>query len=210
MTVPTEPQALPQPAPVQVIGYASREMVAVATTPVRVLLGVLAGFHLLLGAPLVLWTVVAVVRNPTGSLADPAAMLWALSALLVGGGDVACGVWMIVRRPWTWRAAQVALAALCVVELIVCGFGAGLIVAYKHAQGWDGIALAIGVFLFAAGSALFWLHALSKFALLRVNVRVAFFLSGTEPFRLHRVGTTVMMSLYGVIVLTGCIAYAVR
>ena len=212
MTLPTESQASPhhaRPVPVQVIGYASGDTVAGASTGTRILLGFIAGLHLLVGVPLVVWAVAGSIANVT-SASDPAAMIWLAAGLLVGAVDVACGVWVIVRRPWTWRAAHVGLAALCALELTVCGFGAGLIVAYKHATGWDGIALGVGIVLFAVASGLFWLHALSKLALLRRNVRQAFLMGDAEPVRLHRVGTIVMTALYGAVVLIGGIAYLVR
>ena len=69
---------------------------------------------------------------------------------------------------------------------------------------------ALGVLMFAVGSVLFWLHALSKLALLRINVRRAFFIDGADLPRVHRIGTIVMIALYGAVVLVGGVAYLVR
>lgn len=218
MTLPSEPPPPPPldapPArdsdPVPVIGYASGETIAVATTGVRVLLGFIAALHLLVGLPLVASAVLGTVGNVASGYADPAAILSGFIGLIIGAVDGACGVWVILRRPWTWRAAHFGLAALCVLELIVCGFGAGFVVAYKDTTGWDALGTALGVLMFAVGSVLFWLHALSKLALLRINVRRAFFIDGADLPRVHRIGTIVMIALYGAVVLVGGVAYLVR
>ncbi len=194
----------------QVIGYASGETVAGATTGARVLLGFLAALHLLIGAPLVIWAVVTAIRTLFNTFADPGVIFWLFAGVVLGAADVAVGVWTIVRRPWTWRATHVTLAALCALQLIGCGFAAGVIIYYKHATGWDSLALAIGVILFGACSALFWLHALAKLALLRLKVRRAFFMGDFEPHRLHRVGTFTMMSLYAFMALVGLVWFVLR
>jgi hypothetical protein len=210
MTSPTEPVQSQQPVPVQVIGYASGQTLAGATTGVRVLLGILAGFHILLGAPSVVWAVIGGFENLNNSYGDPAVIVWVIIGSLVGAANIACGVWMLTRRRWTWRAAHFTLAALCVLTLFGCGFGAGVVVYYKHAQGWDALGLAIGLILFGGCSILFWLHALSKLSLLRLNVRRAYRLGDLEPHRLHRIGTFTAMSLYAVIVLVCGVWYLVR
>jgi hypothetical protein len=212
MTMPTEPslQRQQQPMPVQVIGYASGETISAATTGVRVLLGILAGFHILIGAPLVLWALFGAIDTLRRGIADPGVIIWACIGVIVGVVDLTCGVWLLIRRRWTWRAAHVVLAMMCAAHLIGCGFAAGVIITYKHAQGWDALAVAIGVFLFGVCSVLFWLHALTKLALLRLNVRRAFFLGDFEPHRLHRIGTFAMMSLYALVVVVGGVWFLLR
>jgi hypothetical protein len=214
MTLPSEPPVSPElrniPVPAQLISYASGDTIAGATTGVRVLLGLLAAAHLLLGAPTIIWACVRLISILTGSYVDEGEIIWMFISVVVAAVDVAIGVWLIVRRPWTWRAAHVALAALSTLSLIGCGFGVGLVIAYKGATGWDGLALAIGVFLFAIASALFWLHALSKLALLRLKVRRAFLMGDDERHRLHRIGTFVMMSLYALMVLVGVVWFVLK
>ena len=56
----------------------------------------------------------------------------------------------------------------------------------------------------------FWLHAGSKLALLHPRVRRAFLFERDEPIRLQRIGTIVMMSLYGAALLIGIVCYVVR
>jgi hypothetical protein len=121
-----------------------------------------------------------------------------------------CGIWMLVRRPWTWRAAHLALTVLCVIDLLVCIGGAAIIISYKLATGWDGIAFAIGVTLVLAGSALFWLHAVSKLALLPTKVRRAFSLGDDESARLHAAATLVLMILYVATLSVGSLWYVLK
>jgi hypothetical protein len=213
MTQPGEPTTTSPaspPVPVQVIGYASTGTINVASGGTRALLGILGGLHFLIGAPLVIWTLAVVVGNVSGSSVNLAEIIWIFVGLLIAAVDIACGVWFFLRRPWTWRAIHIASAVMCALNLLVAGFAAGLIVYYKHAKGWDGIALAIGVIFFGACSILFWLHALTKLALLRLNVRRAYQLGDFEPHRLHRIGTFTMMGLYGLVVVVGLAAFVVR
>jgi hypothetical protein len=198
------------PVPVQVIGYASEGTINVATGGTRALLGILGGFHFLIGVPVVLWMLAAVLGSFSRGLFDPAQLIGVGITALVAAIDIACGVWMFVRRPWTWRAVHITSAVMCALNLIGAGFFAGVVVYYKHAKGWDGIALFIGIVFFGACSVLFWLHALTKLALLRLNVRRAYHLGDFEPHKLHRVGTFTMMSLYGLLVFVGLICFIVR
>jgi len=209
MTLPTDP---PQaaPAPVQVITYASGDTASGATSGTRVLLGLLAAIHFLLGAPIVLGPMASVIGDAISGYVDPGDLVALAMGLAVGGLDIAIGVWLLVRRPWTWRAAHVGLTVLCILELLVFIGGAAMCVAYKHAQGWDGIALAFGIIFGGVGAVLFWAHALSKLALLRLNVRRAFRIGDTEPIGLHRGGTIVMMSLFGLATVVGVVAFIVR
>jgi hypothetical protein len=206
----TPPPVATAPVPVQVIGYASEGTINVATGSTRALLGILGGFHFLIGVPIVLWMLAAVLGSFSGGSFDAAQLIWVAIGAVIAAIDIACGVWMFVRRPWTWRAIHVTSAVMCGLNLLAAGFFAGVIVYYKHAQGWDGIALFLGIVFFGACSVLFWLHALTKLALLRLNVRRAYHLGDFEPHRLHRVGTFTMMSLYGVMVFAGLICFVVR
>ncbi|MGB7157435.1 MAG: hypothetical protein WBD40_05180 [Tepidisphaeraceae bacterium] len=210
MTLPSEPPPPVAPVPVQVITYASGQTISAATSGARVLLGFLAAFHFLLGAPIVLGPVAGVIRDLRSGYADPGGLVALAMGLIIGGLDIACGVWMLVRRPWTWRAAHVGLTVLCVLELLVFIGGVALCIAYKGATGWDGLALAMGIILAAAAAVLFWLHALSKLALLRLTVRRAFHLGDTEPIGLHRVSTLVQMAIFGLILLGGTIWFVVK
>jgi hypothetical protein len=206
----TPAPAAAAPVPVQVIGYASEGTVNVATGGTRALLGILGGFHFLIGGPVVLWMLAAVLGSFSRGLFDPAQLIWVGITALVAAIDIACGVWMFVRRPWTWRAVHITSAVMCALNLLAAGFFAGVIVYYKHATGWDGIALFIGIVFFGACSVLFWLHALTKLSLLRLNVRRAYHLGDFEPHRLHRIGTFTMMSLYALMVVVGLIGFIVR
>ncbi len=51
---------------------------------------------------------------------------------------------------------------------------------------------------------------MTKLLLLRANVRRAFLLEREEPTRLQRTGTIKIVSLYGLVLLGGVIAYGVR
>jgi hypothetical protein len=206
----TPPPVTTAPVPVQVIGYASEGTINVATGGTRALLGILGGFHFLIGVPVVLWMLAAVLGSFSGGSFDPSQLIWVVITSIVAAIDIACGVWLFVRRPWTWRAIHITSAVMCTLNLLAAGFFAGVIVYYKNAKGWDGIALFIGIVFFGACSVLFWLHALTKLALLRLNVRRAYQLGDFAPHRLHRVGTFTMMSLYGVMVLVGLICLIVR
>jgi hypothetical protein len=206
----TPPPIATAPVPVQVIGYASEGTINVATGGTRALLGILGGFHFLIGVPGVLWMLAAVTGGFSGGSFDPSQLIWIGITVIVAAIDIACGIWLFVRRPWTWRAIHVTSAVMCGLNLLAAGFFAGVIVYYKNAKGWDGIALFIGIVLFGACSVLFWLHALTKLALLRLNVRRAYHLGDFEPHRLHRVGTFTMMSLYGVMVFVGLVCFIVR
>jgi hypothetical protein len=205
---------IPAPAapavPVQVIGYASEGTINVATGGTRAVLGILGGFHFLIGIPIVLWMLAAIFGSVSGGSFDAAELIWVGIGALIAAIDIACGVWMFVRRPWTWRAVHITSAVMGALNLLAAGFFAGVIVYYKHAQGWDGLALAIGIIFFGACSVLFWLHALTKLALLRLNVRRAYHLGDFEPHRLHRIGTFAMMSLYALMLLVGLVCFIIR
>jgi len=99
------------PVPVQVIGYASEGTINVATGGTRALLGILGGFHFLIGVPVVLWMLAAVLGSFSGGSFDPSQLIWVVITSLVAAIDIACGVWMFVRRPWTWRAKSSSACA---------------------------------------------------------------------------------------------------
>lgn len=214
MTSGSEPTAASStpPVPVQVIGYAGIGTDYVVPTGVKLLLGFLAAFHLLIGIPLILWTLFAIVMNlVSGSYFNPDHLIGVAVGILAGAPSVWCGIAMLVkRRPRTWRAIHAVLAVLCGLELLVFIGGAVMVVIYKHTIGWDRLALVMGVFLILAASVPFWLHAITKLLLLRANVRRAFLLEQDEPMRLQRTGTIAMMSLYGLALLGGVVAYLVR
>ena len=222
MTMPDPPQPVVSPAPlpapldvpplpVQSLSYASGDTASVASSGVRVLLGFLAAFHFLLGVPIVLGPLMSGVSAAVGGgYVDPGSIVAGAMGLVIGGIDIACGVWMLVRRPWTWRAAHVCLTVLSVLELLVFVGGAAMIVSYKHAQGWDGIALAFGIIFAIFGTLLFWLHAVSKLLMLRRNVRRAFFLGDFDHIALHRGATFVLMGLYGLVLFVGLVWFVLR
>jgi hypothetical protein len=198
---PPPPPPLAQPAPV--IAYASGDTTGAVSKGTRVAMGLLATVYLLIAVPAVLGTIASGVANVAGSEAPIGPFLLHLPAAVIAGIYLACGVWIIRRRRWMWRALHLALAFLCVFELIVAGFGAALTIANKHATGWGGLALAIGFTLFVAASVPFLLHALTKLALLRLNVRRAFGMGDLEPYALHRAGTIAMLSLYSFVIVVG-------
>ncbi len=215
MTSGSEPAAASStpPVPVQVIGYAGIGTDYVVPTGVKLLLGFLAAFHLLIGIPLILWPLFAIVMNlVSGGFFNPDQLIGVAVGILAGVPSVWCGIAMLVkRRPGTWKAIHAMLAVLCGLELLVFIIGGAVIVViYKHTMGWDRLALVMGVFLILAASVPFWLHAITKLLLLRANVRRAFLLEQDEPMRLQRTGTIAMMSLYGLVLLGGIVAYAVR
>lgn len=222
MTAPSDPpaqptapplayaQALPPlAAPAPVIAYASGDTTGVAPTGTRVGLGILATVYLLIAIPAVPGIVFSAFENVSEGEGIFVILLH-LAGAAIAGANVACGVWLIRRRRWMWRALHVTLACLCVLELIVAGLGAALIVAYKHATGWDSLALGIGIILFVAASVPFLLHALTKLALLRLNVRRAFAMADRAPHTLHRVGTISMLSLYVLLIVVGGTWYILR
>lgn len=208
MTLPEERITVASPAPV--IAYASGETIGLVSGGVRVLLALIAGFHFLLAVPLVLWMFAGAASSISGAPFQITDVFWILAGTAITGADVAVGVWMFVRRRWTWRAAHVTLTVLCVLELLVFAGGAALCVAYKHAQGWDGIALAIGVVFVVVGTVLFWGHALSKLALLRANVRSAFGIVIPNSGSLHRTSLIVMMALFALVTVVGVVWFIVR
>ena len=67
--------------------------------------------------------------------------------------------------------------------------------------------LVFGLILVIGASIVFWLHAGSKLLLLRINVRRAFGFEYDDRVRLQRVGTFVMISLYGLALLIGGVWY---
>jgi hypothetical protein len=221
MTVPIEPSPVP-PAPVlsppltsepvQVIGYAGIGTDYVVPTGVKVLLGFLAAFHFLVGLPMIVSPIVSIVTQLVSYQSfDPSAAVGFVIGFAAGAPNIACGLMMLwKRRRGTWKAIHGILFALCALELIVFGFGAVLVVMYKHATGWDGLGLAFGLFFAILASIPFWLHAGSKLALLHPRVRRAFLFERDEPIRLQRMGTIVMMSLYGAALLIGVMGYVVR
>jgi hypothetical protein len=168
-----------------------------------VALGILAAVYLLIAVPAVLGIVVSLISNVSGSSEPVGVILLHLPGAAIAGLYLACGVWILRRRRWMWRALHVTLGFLCTFELIVAGFGAALTVANKHATGWDSLSFAIGIALFAAASVPFLLHALTKLALLRLNFRRAFRMGDLEPHALHRAGTILMLSLYAFVIVVG-------
>jgi hypothetical protein len=186
-----------------VIAYASGETSNVASKGTRIALGILAAVYLFVALPAVVGTAATLISNVPGSGEPVGVILLHVPAVAIAAIYVACGVWILRRRRWMWRALHVALGFLCTFELIVAGFGAALIIVYKHATGWDTLAAGIGVVLFVAASVPFLLHALTKLALLRLNVRRAFGMGDLEPHALHRGGTIVMLSLYASVVVVG-------
>lgn len=185
------------------IAYASGETTSLAPKGTRVALGILATVYLLIAVPAVLGTVVSGISNVSGSSEPVGVILLHVPAAATAGLYLACGVWLLRRRRWMWRALHVALAFLCVFELLVAGFGAALTIGYKHATGWDALAAGIGLALFLAASIPFLLHALTKLALLRLYFRRAFGMGDLEPYALHRAGTIVMLSLYAFVIVVG-------
>lgn len=207
MTVPTEP-----PVPVQIIGYAGIGTDYVVPTGVKVLLGFLAAFHLMIGLPLIFWPLFTIVMNLlSGGFFDAGQLISVGIGIAAGAPNLWCGIALLVkRRRRTWKAIHAVLAVLCFLELLVFIGGAVMTIVYKHATGWDGLAIVMGVFLMVAASVPFWLHAVTKFLLLRANVRRAFLFEQDEPIRVQRVGTITLMSLYGIALLGGVVAYLVR
>ncbi len=210
--MPTNPLPQATPIPVQVIGDAGIGTDYLVPSGVKVLLGFLATFHFLLGLPLMLWPIFAVVMNlASGSYFAGGQLLGVAVCFLAGAPNVACGAGMLLRRQrGTWRGIHVVLSVMCGLELVAFMGGATLAVSFKDARGMDSIALALGVFVIVMASLLFWLHAATKLLLLQVNVRRAFLIECDEPVRVQRVGTIVMMSLYGVLLLIGLVVYVIR
>lgn len=208
--LPSEPPPLPNvptvslaTEPPPVIGYASGETPGVASQGTRVALALLAALYFLIAVPSVIGLLVTFIEDLSRSNSVGGEVLLQLAGVAIAGVYITCGLWMILRRRWMWRALHITLAILCALELIATGVGAAIIIAYKHATGWDGIALAIGIFLFVAASVPFLLHAFTKLALLRLNFRRAFTMGDYEPHTLHRAGTIVMISLYVLLMMIG-------
>ena len=211
MTMPIEP-TLPQanaPAPVQVIGYAGIGTEYVVSSGLKVLLGFLAAFHMLLGIPLIVWPLVSGFLGLGQGYVDPGALVGVVIGFAAGAPNVACGVAMLWRRQrGTWRALHGVLFALAALELLAFIGGAAMTISGKHSTGWDTLILVFGLILVIGASILFWLHVGTKLLLLRINVRRAFGFEYDDRVGLQRVGTFVMMSLYGVILLIGAVWYA--
>jgi hypothetical protein len=209
MTLPTELPPAPQtttppPVPVAVIGYASRSTEYFVPTKVKVLLGLLAGFHMLVGVPLIVWPLVSTIAGVFGGYPDPSSLIGLAIGFAMGAPNVACGLGMLWRRqPGTWRAIHGVLFALAALELLAFIGGAAMTISGKHSTGWDTLILVFGLILVIGASIVFWLHAGSKLLLLRINVRRAFGFEYDDRVQLQRVGTFVMISLYGLALLIG-------
>ena len=212
MTMPTEtpptPTTTPPPVPVHVIGYASRGTDYFVPAKVKVLLGLLAGFHMLVGVPLIVWPLVSAIMGVFGGYPDPGSFIGLVIGFATGAPNVACGLGMLWRRqPGTWRAIHGVLFALAALELLAFIGGAAMCISGKHETGWGTLVLVFGLILVVGASVVFWLHVGSKLLLLRMNVRRAFGFEYDDRVRLQRVGTFIMISLYGLALLIGGVWY---
>ena len=207
---PPAPQTTPPPpAPVQVIGYASLGTDYFLPTKVKVLLGLLAGFHMLVGVPLIVSPIVSLIMTLVSGILDPGAMVGVVIGFAAGVPNVACGLGMLWRRQrGTWRAIHAVLFALAALELLAFIGGAALCIIGKHETGWGALTLVFGLIIVIGASILFWLHVGSKLLLLRINVRRAFGFEYDDRVRLQRLGTIMMMSLYAGALLIGAVWYA--
>jgi len=205
---PASQPTTPPPAPVQVIGYASLGTDYFVPTKVKVLLGLLAGFHMLVGVPLIVSPIVSLVMSLVSGILDPGGMVGVAIGFATGAPNVACGLGMLWRRQrGTWRAIHGVLFALAALELLAFIGGAALSVIGKHETGWGALTLVFGLIIAVAASLLFWLHVGSKLLLLRINVRRAFGFEYDDRVRLQRLGTFMMMSLYAGALLIGAVWY---
>jgi hypothetical protein len=208
--LPPAPQpTTPPPAPVQVIGYASLGTDYFVPTKVKVLLGLLGGFHLLVGVPLIAWPFVSLIMSLVSGYFEPSTLIGVIIGFATGAPNVACGLGMLWRRQrGTWRAIHGVLFALAALELLAFIGGAAMTISGKHATGWDALLLVFGLIIVIGASILFWLHVGSKRLLLRINVRRAFGFEYDDRVRLQRLGTFMMMSLYAGALLIGAVWYA--
>ncbi len=100
MTSGSDPAApLTPPVPVQVISYAGVGTDYVVPTGVKLLLGFLAAFHLLIGITFILWPLFAVMMDLiSGSYFNPSQLVSLAVGILAGAPSVWCGIAMLVKR----------------------------------------------------------------------------------------------------------------
>ncbi len=209
MTADAQPPTPSPPRPV--VGYADARIDAVPGK-ITVLLWVLGGLHLAIGAPLIVAPVaVMIVEVLTRGSVDPDAFSGVALGLAAGAPNAFCGLAMLVKRSLgTWRWIQGVLTGLCALELVGFAGAAAVAISAKHATEWEALGVLVGAFAAAAASLLFWLHATTKLLLLRPVVRRAFRFEADQPVRLERPVAQVMMYLYVILLAVAVVCYVLR